>query len=151
MTAKIHNLATFCEASLSKMTSKRDVVRRNRETRGYWNKVDFILEIRDIIGKIALKAALEKVRFPSFEISFVDRASFNADVTFRSTELIKAEKNLYLNEICPSLVNMLSSLEYEEVKLFEKVEQKGIYVNAKFSTAFLFSQLRHIEAQGAHF
>ena len=149
MTANVHNLATFCESSLSKMNETRDRVRKERNLAGYVEKSDFIGEIRNsVFSGIAEEF---KKDLPLFDIQFIDRAQFGADVVFRSTELIKADKNRYMGEICPNLVKALETVEKDGAKLFEKVEQKGIYVNARFGSKFLFASLSPIETQGEKF
>lgn len=149
MTAKVHNLATFVQSALSQMNSVRDRVRKDRSAAGYVEKSDFIAGIR---ASVTAGIAEEfKKDLPLFDIQFIDRAQFGADVVFRSTELIKADKNRYLGEICPNLVKALETVEKNGAELFEKVEQKGIYVNAKFGTAFLFASMSAIESQGAKF
>lgn len=141
----VHNLATFCEATLSQMAAKRDEIRAKRAGSGYVDKYDFIAEIR---ASVAAGIAEEfKKDLLLFDIQFIERANFGADVVFKSTELIKADKNRYMGEVCPNLVKALETVEKNSAKLFEKVEQKGIYVNAKFGTDFLFASLSAIESQ----
>lgn len=149
MANSVHNLSTFCEDSLSKMASTRDAIRAERSKRGTVAKYDFIALIR---ASVTAGIAEEfKNDLPLFEIQFIDRAQFGADVVFKSTELIKADKNRYMGEICPNLVRALETVEKDTAKLFEKVEQKGIYVNARFGTAFLFSELANLESQDTRF
>lgn len=149
MANSVHNLSTFCESALSQMGTKRELVRSARKAAGYVAKADFIADIR---ASVTAGIAEEfKKDLPLFDIQFIERAQFGADVVFKSTELIKADKNRYMGEVCPNLVKALETVEKNGAKLFEKVEQKGIYVNAKFGTAFLFASLSPIESQGAKF
>jgi arginyl-tRNA synthetase len=149
MSTSAKNLTEFCQETLAEILKIRDRVRSERQKRGYVEKADFLAEIRKIVagnGDSTASAELEK-----FEIQFVDRAQFAADVTFRSTELIRADKNRYLTETCPTLAKTLTSVQKDGVPLFENVEQKGIYVNAKFAPEFLFSALSAVESQGEKF
>ncbi len=150
MPTSAKNLNEFRNELLETVLKTRDSVRSRREKRGYVEKADFIGLIRSSVGDAVLPGN-PGARLSSFEIQFVERAQFGADVTFRSTECIKADKNAYLSEICPAVVRILQTAERGGHPLFESVEQKGIYVNARLSNAFLFSALSAIESQGEKF
>jgi hypothetical protein len=45
-----------------------------------------------------------------FELEYIDRSDFQADITFKSSKLLAENKSLYFQEYSPKLVEILKKL-----------------------------------------
>ncbi|MDD2565570.1 MAG: arginine--tRNA ligase [Candidatus Gracilibacteria bacterium] len=135
-----NNLNSYSQIELAKTLEIRDKVRQSRTSRGYVNEPYFL---DDLVSFIASDEGLNEY-VADFDIDFITRQDFGGDIVFKSTKLIKENKDLYLKEICPNLKNILSDFSVRGVNFFDLVEQKGIYVNAKINSKVVFNSLQKI-------
>ncbi|MEK7066483.1 MAG: arginine--tRNA ligase, partial [Patescibacteria group bacterium] len=114
----------------------RDEVVKKRASAGYFPFSSyFISELKDKI--VAVNSDVPGA--DSLEVEFIDRALFGADVTVRSSKLLKEfGAGKYIKEILPVLSENIKKLSKEDII---SVDTKGIYINLKLSDSFLFKSI----------
>ena len=137
---KIDNLASYTDSEFAKARILRDRIRNSRNQKWYITDSYFLDRLSEWISKDEFLASFIK----DFDIDYITRQDFSADLVFKSTKLIKENKDVYLKEVCPRLASLLNWLVVDWNKAFELVEQKWIYVNAKLSSSLLFWSLWQI-------
>lgn len=118
-------------------------VRGKREAKGYNSAKSFSEHIFDNIIA-AVKDSSPLFPIDIFEMEFIERWTFQADIAFKSTHLLSTNKSAYFKEYCPELVSILKEVKIQGTPVFEDVKAVGIYVNAKLPADMLFKFLDQV-------
>lgn len=118
-------------------------VRGRREAKGYNSVKSFSEHIFDNIIA-AVKDSSPLFPIDIFEMEFIERWTFQADIAFKSTHLLSTNKSAYFKDYCPQLVSILKEVKIQGTPVFEDVKAVGIYVNAKLPADMLFKFLDQV-------
>ncbi len=118
-------------------------VRNKREARGYNSAKSFSEHIFDNVVA-AIKDSSPLFPIEVFEMEFIERWTFQADIAFKSTHLLSTNKTAYLKDYCPQLISILKEVKIQGAPVFEDVKSVGIYVNAKLPADMLFKFLDQV-------
>lgn len=118
-------------------------VRNKRKSRGYNSTQSFSEQIFSYVVN-AIKASSPLFPIDAFEMEFIERWSFQADIAFKSTSLLSTDKSAYFKDYCPKLISLLKEITIQGIPLFQDVKSVGIYVNAKLPASKLFESLDQI-------
>ena len=122
----------------------RDGVRKKRADRGYVSEPAFLDGVHAFLRSELGKSSPD-FPFGSFEVDFIEkRGNFDADIVFKSTALLSADKAAYMGEQCPKLAELLKGVKKDGEPFFEDVRTVGIYVNAKLRPKHLFFALGRV-------
>ncbi len=128
----------------------RDKQRQERKERWYISEPLFLTELRQFL-RTTIGQNFPNASFDLFDIDFIQRGNFQADVVFKSTKLISQNKATYIKEICPNLAEILRNITISGTPLFEDVQWVGIYINAQLQTKHLFLALQKVLSLGDAF
>jgi hypothetical protein len=125
-------------------------VRNKREARGYNSTKSFSEHIFDNVVA-AIKDSSPLFPIEVFEMEFIERRTFQADIAFKSTHLLSTNKSAYFKDYCPQLISILKEVKIQGSPVFEDVKSVGIYVNAKLPANILFKFLDQVLLLGERY